>query len=86
MKRLQVTQKLTYERFYMHEKLLRTRNCRRKFIKNFLPKNAKKTCKSNNCDLNRDRISKQFDVNMQQASRNVKKISKMILLFVKKML
>ena len=37
MKRLQAPQKLVYEKFYLHEKLLRTRNCRRKFIKNLLP-------------------------------------------------
>ena len=43
-----------YETFYVHEKNLSTRNCRRKFIKNLLLKNAKKTCKPNNCDLNRD--------------------------------
>ena len=32
----------------------RTRNCRRKFIKNLLPEKPKKTCKPNNRDLNRD--------------------------------
>ena len=37
MKRLQAPQKLVYEKFYLHEKLLRTRNCHRKFIKNLLP-------------------------------------------------
>ena len=26
-----------YEKFYIHEKFLRTRNCRRRFIKNLLP-------------------------------------------------
>ena len=26
-----------YEKFYVHEKNLRTRNCRRRFIKNLLP-------------------------------------------------
>ena len=36
MERLQIPQKLLYEKFYVHEKNLRTRNCRRKFIKNFL--------------------------------------------------
>ena len=33
MKRLQIPQKLVYEKFYVHEKILRTRNCRGKFIK-----------------------------------------------------
>ena len=29
------------QKFYVHEKNLRTRNCRRKFIKNFLPEKRK---------------------------------------------
>ena len=33
--------KLVYGKFYVHEKILRTRNCRRKFIKNLLPKKRK---------------------------------------------
>ena len=38
-------------------KNLRTRNCRRRFIKNLLPeKHNEKTCKPNNRDLNRDWI------------------------------
>ena len=37
MKRLQILQKLMYEKFYVDEKMLRTRNCRREFIKNLLP-------------------------------------------------
>ena len=35
MKRLQITQRLVYE------KILRIRNCRREFIKNLLPKKRK---------------------------------------------
>ena len=54
MKRLQILQKLVYEKLYVHEKSLRTRNRRRKFIKNLLPKNANKTCIPNNRNLNRD--------------------------------
>ena len=46
MKRLEIPRKLVHEKFY-------TRNYRCKFIKNLLPKNAKKACKSNNRDLNR---------------------------------
>ena len=34
-------QKLGQEKFYVHEKILRTRNCRRKFIKNLLPEKRK---------------------------------------------
>ena len=34
-------QKLGHERFYAHEKTLRTQNCRRKFIKNLLPEERK---------------------------------------------
>ena len=41
MKRLQIPQKLVYEKFYVHEKILRTRNCRRRFIKNLLPEKSK---------------------------------------------
>ena len=36
MKRLQIPQKFVYKKFYRNEKILRTRNCRRKFIKNLL--------------------------------------------------
>ena len=41
MKRLQIPQKLVYEKFYAHEKILRTQNCRRKFIKDLLPEKRK---------------------------------------------
>ena len=41
MKRLQIPQKLVYEKLYEHEKFLRTRNCRLKFIKNLLPEKRK---------------------------------------------
>ena len=35
-------QKGVYKKFYVHEKILRTRNCRRRFIKNVLPEKRKK--------------------------------------------
>ena len=41
MKRLQLIQKLVYEKLYVYEKILRTRNCRRNFIKNLLPEKRK---------------------------------------------
>ena len=41
MKRPQNTQKLVHEKFYVHEKILRTGNCRRKSIKNLLPEKRK---------------------------------------------
>ena len=41
MKRLQIRQKLVYEKFRVHEKALRIRNCRRNFIKNLLPEKRK---------------------------------------------
>ena len=41
MKRLQISQKLVYGKFDVHEQILRTRNCRRKFIKNLLPEKRK---------------------------------------------
>ena len=41
MKRWEMPQKPGYEKFYVHEKILRTRNCGRKFIINFLPEKRK---------------------------------------------
>ena len=41
MERLQIPQKHMYQRFYVHEKTLRTQNCRRKFIKNLLSEKGK---------------------------------------------
>ena len=41
MKRPQIPQKLVYGKFYGHGKILRTRNCRRKFIKNLPPDKRK---------------------------------------------
>ena len=35
-KRLQIPENLVYEKFYIHEKILRAQNCCRKFINNFL--------------------------------------------------
>ena len=54
MKRPQIPQNLVYEKFYVREKVLRTRNYRRKLIKNLLPEKRRETCKPNNRDLNRD--------------------------------
>ena len=42
MKRVQIPQKLAYEKFYKQEKILRTRNCRRKFITNLLPEKTQR--------------------------------------------
>ena len=41
MQRLQILQKLVYEKFYLREKILRTRNCLRRFIKNLPPEKRK---------------------------------------------
>ena len=41
MKRLQIPQKLVYEKFYEHDKILSTRNSRRILIKNLLPEKSK---------------------------------------------
>ena len=41
MKRLQIPQKLAYEKNYVLEKTLRTRNFRRGYIKNLLPEKRK---------------------------------------------
>ena len=51
MKRLQILQKLAHETFYVDEKNLRTRYCRRKFIKNLRPEKRKKTQKHVNQTL-----------------------------------
>ena len=46
-KKLQIPQKVVCEKFYVHEKtlhtrkILRTGNCRRKFIKNLFPEKRK---------------------------------------------
>ena len=56
MKRLQIPQKLVHGGFNVNKNILRARNCQRKFIKNAKMKNAKKTCKPNNCNLNCDSI------------------------------
>ena len=47
MKGLEISQKLGYEKFYVHE--IAAVN----LSKIYFPKNAKKTCKPNNRDLNR---------------------------------
>ena len=41
MKKMQILQKLVYEKFYVHEKNSRTRNCLRKLFKNLLPEKHK---------------------------------------------
>ena len=41
MKRLEIPQKLVQGKFYAHEKILLTQNCRRRFIKNLLPEKRK---------------------------------------------
>ena len=48
MKRLQIPQKLMYDKFYVHE--IAAVN----LSKIYFLKNAKKTCKPNKRDLNRD--------------------------------
>ena len=46
MKRLQIPQKLVYGKFYVYEKILRTRNCRHRFVKNLLPEKRKENIKT----------------------------------------
>ena len=67
MKRQQIPQKLAYEKFYLDEKKLRTRYCRRKFIKNLLPEKFT-SCKPNTGDLNRDWIKICLLVNYSKVS------------------
>ena len=42
MKILQIPEKLVSEKILVHEKILRTRNCRHTFIKNLLPEKCQK--------------------------------------------
>ena len=46
--------RLLYGKIYVLEKILRTRICAVNLSKIYFLKNAKKTCKPNNRDLNRD--------------------------------
>ena len=41
MKRYEMPQKRGHKKFYILEKILRKRNCRRKIIKNLLPEKRK---------------------------------------------
>ena len=41
MTRLEIPRNLVYEKFYVHEKILRTRKCHRKFLKKLLPEKRK---------------------------------------------
>ena len=41
MEKLQIPQKLVYEKFYVHEQILHAQNCCQKFIKNLLPEKHK---------------------------------------------
>ena len=41
IKSLQIQQKLAYDKNYVHERILRTRNCRWQFIKSLLPEKRK---------------------------------------------
>ena len=41
MKRLQIPQKIVYEKVYVHEKILCAQNCCRNIIKNILPEKRK---------------------------------------------
>ena len=41
MKRQETSQKLGHEKLYVHKKILHSRNCRRKLIKNLLPEKRK---------------------------------------------
>ena len=38
---MQILQKLVYEKFYVHEKILGTQNCGGRFIKNLVPEKRK---------------------------------------------
>ena len=54
MKRLEIPQRVVYEKFYLHEKILVHEIVAVNLSKIYFLKNAKKTCKPNKRDLNRD--------------------------------
>ena len=55
MKRLRIPQKLVYKKFYLTRKKFYVHKIATvNLSKIYFPKNAKKTCKPNNRDLNRD--------------------------------
>ena len=54
MKRLQIPQKLVYEKLYVYEKIYVDDVAAVNLSKIYFLKNAKKTCKPRNRDLNRD--------------------------------
>ena len=65
MQRLQIPQKLVREKFYVHEKILHE-IAAVELSKLYFLKNAKKLCKPNNRDLNRDCI-----INVMQTLKNL---------------
>ena len=56
MKRCKSRDALCTKNFTYTKKILRTRRCRRRFIKNLLPEKRKETREPNNRDFNRDWI------------------------------
>ena len=54
MKRVQIPQKLVHDKLYVHKKFYVLEIAAVFLSKNYLLKNAKKTCKPNNHDLDRD--------------------------------
>ena len=46
MKRLQIPKKLVFEKYYLHEKNIHKRNCRRKFMKNLLTEKRKENMRT----------------------------------------
>ena len=54
MKRLQIPQMLVYEKFYLPKKIYVHETAAINLSKIYFLKNAKKTCKPNNHDLNRN--------------------------------
>ena len=57
MKRLQIPRKIVDEKFYVHEKIYAHEIAAVYLSQIYFLKSAKKTCKLNNRDLNRDWIS-----------------------------
>ena len=66
-----------YEKFYVHEKILRTRNCRRRFIKNLLPEKRKE-----NMETKQPRFKSRFNNTKHHRLRQISQFFKKYL-FVK---
>ena len=71
MKRLQISQKLVYEKFYVQEKFYVREIAAVNLSKIYFLKNAKKTSKPNNRDLNGDWIKRKYHWHQVKFDMNI---------------